>query len=188
MIWRIAISNYIQLDASAVRVDNLIRGSLDRPPNRRSVLCRQRWRGADRDLIGDGAAPFAPLLVDAQRQVQSAAGALVLIDARIDALVRDPGQTLDALMTGNLLRTPGFGQLLAGELPCGGGHAARVDGAAQAACHGQKARHLRLIGVKDTVAADGGGWPPQLGGDGFLRPASFFKAEIWYRSSWMRWQ
>jgi len=132
----------------------------------------------DRDLIGDGAAPlahpapFAPLLVDAQRQVQSAAGALVLVDALIDALVRDPRQMLDQLMTGDLLRTPGFGQLLAGELPCGGGHTARVGGTLLTACRGQKARHLRLISVKDSVAiqfaADAGRMPIQLGCDGRL--------------------
>ena len=139
----------------------------------------------DQDLMGDGAAPLAhpaplaPLLVDAQRQVQRAADALVLIDALIDALVRDAWQALDALMTGNLLRTPGFGQLLTRKLPCGGGYAASVGGALLAARRGQKARHLRLICVEDPVAvqlaADAGRMPAQLAGDGSERPTGIAK-------------
>jgi hypothetical protein len=50
--------------------------------------------------------------------VQSAADAFVCVDALIVAFVRKTRQMLGALMTDNLLRTPGFGQLQAGELPC----------------------------------------------------------------------
>lgn len=131
----------------------------------------------DRDLIGDSAAPLvhpvplAPLLLDAQRQVQSATGALVFVDALIDALVREARQMLGALIAGNLLRTPGFGQFLTGELPCGDRHTARVCGALPAAGRGQQSGHLRPIRadvIAVQLAADAGPMPSQLGSDGTL--------------------
>src|ERR1035437_1999617 len=157
----------------------------------------------DRDSVGDGAAPlahptpFASLLVDPQRQVEMAASALVLVDALIDGLVRKPRQMLGALMTGDLLRTPGLCQLFAGELPCGGGYAASVGGALLAAFRSQQSGHLRLIRVEDPVAvqlaADARDMPPQLGCDGPLGPTglvesadlvSFFLDEMAVAHSW----
>jgi hypothetical protein len=65
--------------------------------------------------MGDGAAslayatPLAPMLALTQRQVQMAAAALVLVDAAIDAFMREARKLLGALMARNLLRTPGLG-------------------------------------------------------------------------------
>src|ERR1035437_5232151 len=152
----------------------------------------------DRDRVGDGAAslahaaPFAPLLVNPQRQMERSAGALVLVDALIDGLWRDARQLLSALMAGDLLWTPGLGQLFDGKLPCCGGYATSVGSTALAASSGQQAGHLRLIRAGDTVAvqlaADGGRRPSQLGPDGPQDQPASLRAEIWYRSSWMRWR
>ena len=132
----------------------------------------------DRDSVGNGAtplahtAPFAPLLVGPECQMQSPAGALVLVDALIDGLVGKAQQMLGALIAGNLLRAPSLGQLLDGKLPHGGVHAASVGGALLAAGQGQQSGHLRLIKVENPVAvqlaADARDMPPQPGCDGPL--------------------
>ena len=121
----------------------------------------------DQYLIGDGAAslahaaPFASLLVNPQRQIERSAGALVLIDALIDGLVREARQMLDALIAGDLLRAPGLCQIFDGEVPCREGHATSVSGAMLAASRSQQTGHLRLIRPDDTIAvqlaANGGG-------------------------------
>ena len=157
----------------------------------------------DRDLVGDGAAslahaaPFAPLLVDAQRQVERPTRAFVLIDALIDGLVRDARQLLSALMAGDLLWTPGLGQFLLCKAPRLGRYATRIVGARPSSDLGQHNGYLRLIGACEAVAAklaaDCRRGPFQLGCDGLLRKTclvkggdlvSFFLDEMAVAHSW----
>src|SRR5512134_3158042 len=86
----------------------------------------------DRDLVGDGAAAlaiavaFLALLLAAQIDVQPAAGALVGIDALIDAFVTDRGQVMDLEVTADLFRAPLLLQFGLGKEPGVGRHATAV--------------------------------------------------------------